>query len=390
MTTLAEPVVLARARFLTRPYVRAVAAYLAVRAFGVLVLALFADTTEHSLLDRLTAWDGQWYLAIADDGYGGITKGLVDAEGKLAPHTPLAFFPLYPLLLRVVAALTGTSTVFAGLLVSVLAGVAAACALFRLGRMAGGNPRVGLLLVVLWAGAPMAITLSMVYTEALFTAFAAWALVGVVERRWLLAALCCIGAGLTRPSAAVLIGVVALAAVVVFLRSQDKWQPLACAVVCPSGLLGYWAWVADRTGDIRGWFNLEWDGWRTKFDAGAESAEFIWDKLVTGASVMETLTVFILLLAAVSAALLPFVLRSRPGRWPLALFGIGMVILVAGTAGLPFAKTRFLLPGFVLLLPLAIGLANRRPATAIAGAAAFVLVGSWFSAYSLTGWHYAI
>lgn len=392
MTTLAEPAAPARPaiHWHQRPYVRAIGVYLLVRAFGVAMLALFTAKTGQSLVERLTSWDGQWYLDLANHGYFGITRGLYDAAGNYEPNTPLAFFPAYPMLLRAVAPVTLSSTVLAGFLVSAVAGCLAAAAIFRLARLVDGRDRTGVLLVALWAGAPMAITLSMTYTEALFTAFAAWALVGVVERRWLLAALCCVAAGLTRPTATVLVCVVGLAALIAFFRTRDRWQTMACVVLCPLGLFGFWTWVAINIGKPTGWWDLERNNWWTRFDGGREAAKFAWDKLVPGSSVMETMTVFVLLAAAVLAVLLFRTMRPLAQWWPLAAYGAGMLVLVVGTAGLPSAKIRFLLPGFILLFPVARGLASRRPGTAVATVAGFVVLGSWFSAYALTGWHYTI
>ncbi|WP_326834791.1 hypothetical protein VSH64_07660 [Amycolatopsis rhabdoformis] len=393
MTTLLSPAAPAAARVSGRlGYLRAAGIYLGVRVLGVVLLAVFAADNGQPLLDRLTAWDGQWYLAIADQGYGGITHGLVDAEGHFAPHTPLAFFPLYPFLMHALATGTGLDSTTAGLLISVVAGIAAALGVYRLGRIAGGEPgaeRRGLLLVALWAGAPLSITLSMVYTEALFTAFVAWALVGLVEKRWMLAALCCVAAGLTRPTAVVLVGVVVFAGIVAFARAPRP-APLLAALAAPVGLVGYWLWVAQQTGSLFGWFDLEWHGWHTRFDLGRETFGFVGEQLVQGRSVMEVGNVFVVFLALAAAVLLALRLRDRPGWWPLIAFGAGMVVLVAGTAGIPFAKARFLLPGFVLLLPLAQGLSGRRTSTAVAATAGLVLLGCWFSAYALTGWHYAI
>ncbi|MGW4488043.1 hypothetical protein ACWEOE_29870 [Amycolatopsis sp. NPDC004368] len=392
-TLLSTPASAPTTRISTRlGYLRAAGVYLGVRVVGVVVLALFASGNNQPLLDRLTAWDGQWYLAIADDGYGGITHGLVDAAGHFAPHTPLAFFPLYPFLMHALATGTGLDSTTAGLLISVIAGIAAALGVYRLGKAAGDQLRAqrrGLLLVALWAGAPLSITLSMVYTEALFTALAAWALVGLVEQRWALAALCCVGAGLTRPTAVVLVAVVVFAGVVAFAR-QPRPGPALAALAAPVGLVGYWLWVAQQTGSLFGWFDLEWNGWRTRFDFGQETFGFVGRQLVQGRSVMEVGNVFVVFLGLAAAVLLALRLRERPHWWPLILFGVGMIVLVAGTAGIPFAKARFLLPGFVLLLPVAQGLSGRLRSTSVVATAGFVLVGCWFSAYALTGWHYAI
>jgi hypothetical protein len=241
-------------------------------------------------------------------------------------------------------------------------------------------------MVALWAGAPMAITLSMAYTEALFTALAAWALVGVLERRWILAGLCCLVAGLVRPTAILLVGVIGLAALIALVREHRTWRAAVCVVLTPLGLLGWWGYVANRTGSLTGWFDIQRTGWSSQFDGGQETWKFIGDILKSGNSVMETVNMFAILGAVVLAVLL---VRSRI-PWPLAVYGVGIVLLVVGTAGVTYDKVRFLLPGFTLLVPVAHGLANQKPRTMIAMTTGIVLLGSWFGAYSLTAWKYAI
>jgi hypothetical protein len=368
-----------------RPYPQAIVIYLAVRTVGVAVLAVMAASHNLPLLDRLTAWDGQWYINIADHGYRSITEE-VDANGQLLPHAPFAFFPLYPLFVSLLSGIPGVSTVAAALTLSVGAGIAAACALVRIGQLFYPTRRLGLILVALWAGAPMGIALSMAYTEAMFTAFAAWALVGVLERQWLLAGLCCFFAGLTRPTASVLVVVVVVAALVAAYRGWDRWWALACALLSPIGLLGYWALVAARTGSLTGWWGLERQGWNTSLDFGVEAGKFITKNLLSDESVMQT-AVALILLGAVALAVLTVTNRLP---WPLAAYGVGVVVMVVCTAGLPWAKVRFLLPGFTLLLPVAIGLSARKPRTIVVCVAAWVLLGAWFSAHSLTGWQHSI
>jgi hypothetical protein len=367
------------------PYPQAIAIYIAVRMIGVAVLAVMAARHNLPLLERLTAWDGQWYIDIADHGYRGITDR-VDAHGQLLPNAPYAFFPLYPLFVSLLSGIPGVSTAAAALTLSLGAGIAAACALVRIGRLFYPHRPLGLILVALWAGAPMGIALSMAYTEAMFTALAAWALVGVLERQWLLAGLCCFFAGLTRPTASVLIAVVVVAALVAAYQGRARWWALACAVLSPIGLFGYWAVVAARTGSLTGWWELESQGWNTSFDFGVEAAKFIGRNLLSDKSVMQTAVALILLAAVALAALT--VANRLP--WPLAAYGIGVVVMVVCTAGLPWAKVRFLLPGFTLLLPVAIGLSAPKPRTIVVCVAAWVLLGAWFSAHSLTGWQYSI
>ena len=73
--------------------------------------------------------------------------------------------------------------------------------------------RVGVALAVLWGVLPHAIVESMVYSEALFTALAAWSLYALLRRQWLAAGALCLLAGATRAAAGVLVAVVMVAAV---------------------------------------------------------------------------------------------------------------------------------------------------------------------------------
>jgi hypothetical protein len=371
-----------------RPHPQAIAVYLAVRLCGVAVLAVMAAHNGQKLLDRLTAWDGQWYLKIAELGYQGVagTDRAVDAAGHPYADAPWAFFPLYAWFSSLLAELPGINLLGAALLVSLGSGIAAACALQRIGRLFYPHRPVGLILVALWAGAPMAIVLSMPYTEALFVALAAWALVGVLEKQWWLAGICCIFAGLARSTASALIVVVVAAAVVAVWRGRNRWPAIACAVMAPLGLAGYWTAVAARTGSITGWQDIERIGWHTRFDGGQQAVQFVIGALTHDGSVMQTATALIML-GAIALSVLTVTTRLP---WPLAAYAIGVAALAIATAGFPAMKARFLLPAFPLLIPIAVGLASRKPKTIVATVAAAVLVGAWFSGHGLTSWHYAI
>lgn len=283
----------------------------------------------------------------------------------------------------------GVGPAGAALVISVLGGACAACGLVRIARAVDGRPTVGLLLVALWAGAPLAIVLSMSYTEALFSALAVWALVGVLERNWLLAATCCLLAGTVRPVAGALIVTVAVAALCTVWRESGppRWKALGCLVTCPLGLVGYWIYVAARTGNVTGWSDLEQRGWAMGFDFGAGTADWLLATLTTGSSVMMTGGVVMLFAALVLLAV--GIARRLP--WQLSLYCAGILAMVVGTGGLPMTKPRLLLVAmFVLLIPVATGLTNRYPAARTGGLAALVALGVWFSAYALTGWAYTI
>ncbi|WP_409494279.1 hypothetical protein [Amycolatopsis sp. cmx-11-12] len=343
-----------------------------------------AERRDLSLVDRLTSWDAKWYLQIAEHGYFGLT-GTVDAAGRPYPDAPMGFFPLYPGIIKALSHL-GLSPVAAGLGVSTLAGIAASCGLLLIGRRVGDD-RVSLILATLWAGSPMSITQSMVYTESLFVAFAVWALIGVLDHHWVAAGICTMLAGLARSTATILVVVVVAAAAIAAVRHRaERWPAVASAMVAPLGLLGYWGFVASRTGTLTSWQEIEFRGWGVRFDGGAETVGYVRSTLTRESMPFELLVV-IVTIGAVALALLSVINRVP---WPLAAYGCGVLILAIGTAGFPFMRARFLLPAFPLLLPIAVGLARRRTATAVATAATFALAGCWYSAYSLTVWQYAI
>ncbi|WP_260189794.1 mannosyltransferase family protein [Actinophytocola gossypii] len=364
--------------------------FLGIREFGLLVLTWMAAATGRSVTEALRSWDGQWFLAIAESGYEGVPAGLVDAFGNRSAETPLAFFPGYPMVVRWFAAIDGDGgigLVTAAFTVTIAFGVACAYALARLGRhIRGGSPRTGLILVALFAASPMSIVLVMAYSEAMFCALAAWSLVGVLERRWVLAGVCCAAAGLVRSTGAALVLAVGLAVIVAVVRRRDGWRPWVGGVIAPVGLLGYLAWVGVRTGEWNGWFGLQERGWGTGFDGGVATVTFSLEALADARSVLEVTTVGLIVVALV----LLVVGFKRRVEWPLMVYAAGVLVMDLGSNGLMNSKARLMVPAFTLLIPVATALAKRKPSTAVLTLCALVVAGSWFGAYSITSWGYAI
>jgi hypothetical protein len=364
--------------------------FLGIRELGLLVLTWMASRNFHSVSESLRSWDGQWFLAIAGGGYAGVPDGLVDAYGQRSAETPLAFFPGYPTVVRWFAAIDGDGgigLVTSALTVTIVSGVFCSYALARIGRhIRGGSQRTGLILVALFAAAPMSVVLSMAYSEAMFCALAAWSLVGVLERRWLLAGVCCAAAGLVRSTGAALVLAVCLAAVMAVVGRQASWRTWVGGLVAPAGLVGYLAWVGVRTGEWNGWFALQERGWGTGFDGGAATLRFSLDALADARSVLEVATVWFILLAI---ALLVIMIRRRV-EWPLVVYAAGVLAMDLASNGLMNSKARLMLPAFTLLIPVATGLAKRQPATMIVTVSGLAVASSWFGAYALTAWGYAI
>ncbi len=364
--------------------------FLGIRELGLLVLTWMAARNSNSVSEALRSWDGQWFLAIADGGYAGVPAGLVDAFGRRSAETPLAFFPGYPTVVRWFASIDGgggIGLVTSAFTVTIVSGVVCAYALARIGRhIRGGSPRTGLILVALFAASPMSIVLSMAYSEAMFCALAAWTLVGVLEKRWVLAGVCCTAAGLVRSTGAALVLALGLAVIVAISKRRDGLWPWLGGMIAPLGLLGYLVWVGTRTGEWDGWFALQQRGWGTGFDGGAATVRFSLDALADGRSVLEVVTVALIVVAVV----LLVIGIVRKVEWPLLVYSAGVLAMDLASNGLMNSKARLMVPAFTLLIPVALALAKRRPATIVLTLSALAVASSWFGAYALTAWGYAI
>lgn len=112
-----------------------------------------------SLLNGWVRWDAGWYLSIAADGYSYAGTG---------QQSSVAFFPVYPLLIRLVHSMTPLSMHAAGIAVTIAAGATAVIVFHRwcVGRLGSSVARIATLTLVLY---PYAFYLfGAVYADAVF------------------------------------------------------------------------------------------------------------------------------------------------------------------------------------------------------------------------------
>ncbi|MFF4502225.1 hypothetical protein [Streptomyces sp. NPDC001401] len=354
----------------------ALLAYLAVRLTGLLVLALWAHRQHHGVWPILAIeWDARWYLGIADHGYAHALGTEYDANN-------LAFFPLYPCLVKAVAVLTPGSRASTGLAIAVLASLLAAWGVFAVGDRLHGR-RVGVLLTTLWAAYPVGLVQWMGYTESMFTAFAAWALYALLADRPLLAASLASLAGLTRPTGiAVAAAVTAWALLALRHRPRDI-RLLAAAALAPLGWCAYVGWVGLRLGRWDGYFAVQ-RLWHNKLDGGVETLRRIKELLGVDPRPHLFLVMVTCTLVA-SVVLFGLAVWDRQPLPLLVLTGV-LLVIVLGSGGVYFPRARFLMPGFPLLLPVALHLtrASRRYRTLFLTAA--VLGSAYLSANMVLLW----
>ncbi len=365
---------------------RGAALPLAVAVASALLSCLLMNwmkTPGETLAGRFHVWDASFYVQIAESGYPhGYTYG---ANGQLSGNS-LAFFPLYPLLIRIVHLLTGLAFGTSAVVVAWLCAAGAAVAVHHLvARL--HSARVAGFAVALVFCQPMAVSLWIGYTESLFLLLAAAALLAVRKEAWVWAGVLTCLAGLTR-STGVAVAAALVVGVLLAARRERSLRPrmlVGCLLGCV-GMPAYLLWVGLRVGQLDGWARIQSAGWSTAWDWGSSTFDFLSSTLHGADGWVQVSVAFVLLgyVVACAAALL-----SRP--WPpLAVYGALILLMSLGQSNYYHSKPRLLVPVLLAVLPLAEALARGRRPGAYLALAWIAFLGSWFGAYMLTVWPYAI
>ena len=142
---------------------------------------------DSPFLSQWAKWDSQYYFDIATNGYW----------FRPQQQSNVAFFPLYPMLMRLAAPVTGDNVIRSGFILSNLALLGALIFLYRLAALET-NPGSAERTVFYLAFFPTAFFFSCVYTESLFLLLTVGAMYFARRRLWGLAALLGVLAAATR------------------------------------------------------------------------------------------------------------------------------------------------------------------------------------------------
>ena len=296
-------------------------------------------------LRQFVAWDSEFYLSIALHGYDDPAVRSVDVGGRQVSLN-YAFFPLYPAVVKVVAAPLGTfldriaAATLAGVLVSILGAIGAAVSLFLLVRADGSETRA-------WKAAffflvfPTGFFLVQVYTEGLFTglAFASLALARHRGIGW--AAFLAVLAAWTRPVGACLVLPLAWACLEEYRASGRDRAALVSFLFALAPVAAFLVWRLSPLG--RNFTDVE----REFFHRGAlqlrDSAAswgHAFGQLLSGRPESRVYHAMEIAAAAGAIAACLATLRRMPGA---SLFGLA-AILVPLTSGEAQGFVRFVLP----------------------------------------------
>lgn len=319
------------------------------------------------ILNYWAHWDGAWYSEIATEGY----------DARYPAST--AFFPLYPMLVRLGAALGGGPAVW-GVMISLLATLLAMYFLYGIAEKLYDR-RVARAATLAFAFFPTAFFLNAVYTEALFLALTTGTIWAALVRRDLLLA------GILGALAAATRNLGVLLLMPLFLewhrnRREFGTSGLLSLALVPAGLLAYAVFLAGKFGDPLVFVRQQGDYWgrtptnpiatleRAWVSAG-EGARYVFDPRMlfvsesSGPSLAASNTlslaflVFFAVVMAVGVAVLP------PGLSVYTLI-ITLLPVLTPTPSFPLmSMPRFVLGAFPVFLVIGYLLARRKNALGI-------------------------
>jgi len=206
----------------------------------------FAGAPPPGFLAPTIRWDSNFYISLARAGYPPRPPGP-------GPNHHLAFFPLYPLLVRATAGVLGGAfwTAFG---LSNFCALAAALMLVQLGRI--DRQADGLRAAVLFLASPGAHFFAYPYTEALFAALLAASLLLVRHEKFLLAAIPGAAAAATRsPGVAAAVGILAQGWKAAGGTARSR--ALAGAALSLAGVAGFAFWCHFAQGDALAFLHVQ-------------------------------------------------------------------------------------------------------------------------------------
>lgn len=306
-------------------------------------------------------WDAHWYLNILKERY------LID------PLSP-AFYPLFPLIVGMLSAMTFHSIPYShlGLLVNTLSLGFALAALLTISREFGiQNFRY--VTVALFLAAPAAIFTHLFYSEAVFVAIGFWAYAFALQRRWLLVAITLAFLTATRLPSLLFLGLCGLE----YLRAYN-WnirtainRSLAYFLLAPAGFLLYGLYLLAVRGNFFAMFSaykspnawaylsFEPNFFYTIFKAARETGRAVIGKRVFDNNIIVNHTIPLFCLAILLGCSVYLLYTYRGKGVPLGIFGLCSIVFVTVNNTL-LAVHRYLLPCLSIYIVLALIYADYR------------------------------
>lgn len=206
------------------------------------LLGAGSDGLLESLAPLWTHWDTRHYVGIAEEWYTSM------GDERLR----LVFFPLYPMLMRLVSPLTGGDMFAAGLLISLACSAASTALVYDLAYLHFGE-KTAALSVAYFLLSPLSVFLCCAYTEALFICLTLLSVCLLRRGHPWLAAVCGGLSALTRMPGVIVAGLMIIEFLGKIPSGKANARSLcACAgqvLIVFGGLFAYWLINWQVTGD---------------------------------------------------------------------------------------------------------------------------------------------
>ena len=225
------------------------------------------------LIDIWCRWDSEWQLSITKWGY-------IVPENLASGYSNLAFFPLYPYLIKLLTFWmpqrfqTESVWLLVGLLISNICFLLALYGISKLSERLFSS-RTAYLIPILMVCLPCGFYFSAFYGESLFLCLIVYTMILAEHDQWKWSALCAAFAALCRPH-----GVLILFPVVYLYLSKRNWdiRKIGTAwlwyLLVPAGICIYFFYLYRLTGDFFAFFKAQSAWGRSLTDTSAFSLYF--------------------------------------------------------------------------------------------------------------------
>ena len=225
------------------------------------------------LIDIWCRWDSEWQLSIVKWGY-------VAPKDLSGGYSNLAFFPLYPYLVKLFTFWmperfqTESVYLLVGLIISNISLLLAMYGIAKLSEKLFSNQTAALSVMLIFS-LPCAFYFSAFYGESLFLCLIVYTLILAEKDQWLWSALTAAGAALCRPH-----GILILIPVICLYMSKVNWnfkkigKAWLWYLLVPAALCFYFFGLYRLTGDFFAFFKAQASWGRSLTDTSAFSQYF--------------------------------------------------------------------------------------------------------------------
>jgi Gpi18-like mannosyltransferase len=200
---------------------------------------------------------------------------------------------------------------------------------------------------------PGAYTLSLLYSEGFMVAAVLVAFLALYRRRWVIAGLAGAVAAFSRPTGIAIVVACAWETMRA-VRERREWRALWATALPPLGVLAYFAYLWQHTGELKVYFRVQRDVWFDKLSLGP-SLRYTLGHLFDPSERVQRLILFVALVFIVIAAIA--LVRSR--------LALSMKLYAAAVLALPVlfatvgARPRYVFVAFPLIAAVGVKVSGR-------------------------------